>query len=60
MNRKEFVVVLVLTFIVIIIWIITDIIHTRPSVEVDPKVQNIIEPISPDFDQETLKQISSP
>ncbi len=58
MNRKEFVILLVITFIVIMIWLAFDIFfRTKPSVEADPNLQTIIEPINPKFDQTTLDQI---
>ena len=57
MSNKQFVLVIAVTFVVIIIWIIADIIHTKPSVEVNPKLQELIIPIDPNFDQKVLSQI---
>lgn len=56
MNRKEFVVVLIFTFIVIVIWIIADIIYAEPSITVDPRVQKLLEPVDPTFDTSILEQ----
>lgn len=57
MSNKQFVVVIVITFIVVVFWIIADILHTRPSVAVNPKLQTLLTPISPNFDQKVLTQI---
>ena len=59
MNRKEFIFVLIVTFIVILIWIAAEIIHSRPSVPIDPNVQDLLTPLNPGFDEETLKEIES-
>lgn len=56
MNRKEFTVVLIFTFIVIVIWIIADIIYTEPSVTADPKIQPLLEEVDPNFDTAILEQ----
>lgn len=50
MNRKEVLVVAIMTFITICAWVIFTIIHTRSKVEISPKLQEVIEPINPNFD----------
>lgn len=57
MSNKQFVIVVIITFIVIVIWIVADIWHTKPSVEVNPKLTTLLEPISPTFDQKVISQI---
>lgn len=57
MNNRQFVIVVVITFIVIVIWIIADIIHTQPSVEINPKLTTLLTPINPNFDQKVVAQI---
>jgi hypothetical protein len=57
MNNRQFVIVIVITFIVIIIWIIADILHTQPSVEINPKLTTLLTPINPNFDQKVVAQI---
>ena len=56
MTRKELLIAAVLTFITVAAWVVFDAIHARSKVEVSPKVQQIIEPISPDFNIESLKK----
>ena len=59
MTKKEFIIVLVITFIATMVWVISDIIfNTKPSVIIDAKLQSSLEDISPSFDNKILDQIS--
>lgn len=55
MNKKEWLIAAILTFITISAWVIFDILHTRASVTISPKLQEIIEPISPQFNTQSLE-----
>ena len=55
MTRKEWLVAAILTFITILAWVVFDIAHTRAKVEIDPKTQQIIEPINPNFNTQILQ-----
>lgn len=57
MTNRQFVVVIIITFIVIVIWIVADILHTKPSVEVNPKLTTLLTPINPNFDPKVISQI---
>lgn len=57
MTKKQFIFVLIVTFIVVIIWVVADIIHTKPSIPLDPKLQNLLEPVTPTFDKSVLDDI---
>ena len=57
MNRKEFVVILVITFLVIMVWIVSEIARSKPSVPIDPKLNSLLDPIDPLFNQDTLGKI---
>lgn len=57
MNRKEFVAILIITFLVVMVWIIVEIALSKPSVPVDPKLNSLLDPIDPLFNQETLGKI---
>lgn len=59
MNKTEFVVIIIFTFIVIMAWVIADIIHTRPSVPLNPNLQSVLDPINPEFDQNAINKIKS-
>lgn len=50
MIRKEWLIVTILTFIAILAWVVFDIIHTRAKVEIPSQLQELTEPINPEFD----------
>lgn len=56
-SKPPFLVFLVITFLVIITWVTFNIIHTRSSVPDNPKVEQVIQPINPNFDQKALDYI---
>ncbi len=58
MTKNQFIFVLLATFIVIVVWIVADIIHTKPSVPVDPKLENLLDPVNPSFDNSVLNKIN--
>lgn len=49
MTRKEWYIATILTFITVVAWVVFDIIHNYSKIEIPQKVQEVIEPISPDF-----------
>ncbi len=55
MNRKEWLIATILTLITIVSWVIFDILHTRSTVEISPKVQEIITPIDPNLNTSSLE-----
>ncbi len=55
MTKKEWLIAAVLTFITILAWVIADVIHTRSEVQISQKLQEVIEPISPDFNIQNLQ-----
>lgn len=55
MTKKEWLIAAILTFITICGWVIFDILHTRSKVEVSPKLQEIIEPVSPEFNLKSIQ-----
>lgn len=55
MTRKEFLIGAILTFVIIIAWVIFDLIHANAKVETSRKVQQLIEPINPNFDLRPLQ-----
>ena len=56
MNKKQWLIAAVLTFTTIVAWVIFDILHSRSQVEISPKLQEVIEPISPDFNTKSLSE----
>lgn len=57
MNRKGWLIATILTFVTICAWVLFDVLHTRSKVEIPEKTQELIEPISPDFNTSVLDQI---
>ncbi|MCL4366037.1 hypothetical protein M1437_02310 [Patescibacteria group bacterium] len=54
MTRKEWLVAAILALVTVCAWVIFDIIHTRSQVEVPKQLQDVIEPINPNFDIKDL------
>jgi len=59
MNKKEFIVVLIFTFISAMIWIVADIYHTKSSIPDDPRITTLLEPVNSTFDQDSLNLVRS-
>lgn len=55
MTRKEWLIAATLTFVTICAWVIFDILHTRAQVKISPKLQEVIEPINPNFNTKSLE-----
>lgn len=51
--------IVIFTFIVFGIWFAMDLLHTKPSVDVSPELQQALEPIDPSFDETTIQMIQS-
>lgn len=65
MSGKQFAVIVVITFIVGVIWLVSDIIfNTKPSVPVKPEMETLLQPINPNFNPRVLniiaQEVSSP
>ncbi len=58
MNRKEFIIVSVITCFVVLVWVFAEIIHAQPSVPQDSRIQALLDPITPNFDQKTLQEVN--
>ena len=50
MIKKQWLVVTILTFVTIIAWVAFDILHTQSEVTIPTELQELTEPISPEFD----------
>lgn len=55
MTKKEWLIAAILTLITIVSWMIFDVLHARAKVEIPQKVQEIIEPINPNFNIQSLE-----
>ncbi len=55
MIKKYWLIIASLTFITVCTWVVFDILHTRAKVEISPKIQEVIEPINPEFNTKALE-----
>lgn len=55
MTKKEWLIAVILTFVTILAWVIFDVIHARSAVQIPQKLQDVIEPINPDFNIQNLQ-----
>ncbi len=54
--RKEWLIITILTFIAILAWVVFDILHKRAQIEIPSHLQELSEPINPEFN---LKGVES-
>ncbi len=57
MGQKQILTIVIATFLTLVIWVTTDIIHSRSEVRIDPEVAKLLEPISPTFDSEIIDEL---
>lgn len=50
MTGKQFLYIVIATFITALIWVATDVIHTKNNVTIPPETQSLMEPINPQLD----------
>lgn len=55
MTRKEWLIAAIFTFITALAWVAFDILHTRSQVEIPSNLQQIVEPINPQFNLKALE-----
>ena len=58
MTGKQVLFIAIATFITVIIWVTSDIYHSRKQVTTPPEVQQLLEPIEPNFDKQALDLLS--
>ncbi len=55
MTRKEWLIAAILTLVTVLAWVVFDILHTRSQVEIPQKIQEVLEPVNPEFDTSNLE-----
>lgn len=55
MMSKKWLIIGILTFLTICAWVVSDILHSRASVEIPPETQTVIEPIDPNFNTSVIE-----
>lgn len=60
MNSKQFLTVVIITFVVGMVWLIADILfNTKASIPISDKLQSSLEPITPTFNARVLEVIQN-
>ncbi len=57
MSGKYFLYIIIATLITVLLWFGVDIIHSRSKVEISPEVQQLLEPVNPNFDQNLINDL---
>lgn len=57
MTKKQWLIAAILTFITVCAWVVFNILHTRAKVEIPSKIQEVIEPLNPEFDTSGIEGI---
>ena len=57
MTSKQILIIVIATFITALIWVTSDIYHSRKQVTTSPEVQQLLEPIDPNFDKQAVDRL---
>ena len=56
MDKKQWLIAAILTFITVCFWVGFEILHKRIETQITPQVQELIEPINPNFDLTVIEK----
>lgn len=56
MDKKQWLIAVILTFITVCFWVGFEILHKRHETKITPQVQELIEPIDPNFDLTAIEK----
>lgn len=57
MTSKQFLYVIIITFITVLIWVGTDISYSHSKIQPTSEIQQLLEPINPIFDNEVINNL---
>lgn len=57
MSGKQFLYIVIATFITVIIWFALEIKHASLEVTTPPDIQQLLQPVNPNFDQKTINDL---
>lgn len=57
MSNKDFLVLAILTFLTVVVWIITDAYHASVTSTLTTVEKKLMEPFQPSFDQQVIKEL---
>ena len=57
MSNKDLLILSILTFITVVVWILSDVYHAATTSTITPLEKKLIEPLKPSFDQEVILKL---
>lgn len=57
MSNKQFLYIVIATFITILIWVVMDVMRSQSRVQTPAEIQQLLQPINPAFDQEAINEL---
>lgn len=57
MTGKQFLVIIIATLITVLIWFAVDIYRSKTQVKISPEVQQLLEPVNPNFDPNLINEL---
>ncbi len=57
MTSKQFLIIIILTFITVVVWTVLDIIHSQAQIHPPAEIQQLLTPVDPNFDQSTINSL---
>lgn len=57
MSGKHFLYIIIATLITVLIWFGVDIYRSRTKIQVSPEIQQLLEPVDPNFDQNIINDL---
>lgn len=57
MSGKQWFIIAIITLITAISWAVFNILHSQAAVKTPPQIEKLLEPISPNFDQDVINSL---
>lgn len=57
MSGKQFLYIIIATLITVLIWFGVDIYLAKTTVQISPEIQQVLEPVNPNFDQNLINDL---
>lgn len=57
MSGKQFLYLLIATLITVLIWLGMEVIRARSKTQISPEVEQLLEPVNPNFDQNLINDL---
>lgn len=57
MSGKQLLYIVIFTFLVTLVWVTSNIMHSQSEVQIPPETKQLMEPVNSTFDQETINTL---